>query len=552
MGPDGNGFTPEAVNPAALSGTNSPAISWRADAGLGGASPVVVKGVVYAIGAFDAGAEPGASSTPKTAAVPGNWAPRGADGKQSRLLCDVWVSAFSVADGTPLWRTKVSTEGMTDLLLPNASPLYEAGALFVRTPRHAAALDAATGKVRWTIELAERFGEQMFWMDGRNPPLMAAGGLILSKHVVTKWYEKDFNPSERHAICFALDPATGETLWTHEASPNNVLTYDPKTMPNETGYVGWEPVTAFGAVDGRPTIVMSTGHAAIGMDPKTGERLWIFHHAEQIDLIKKSVNDKDGVNKPNPWVWWAHYGYVPAQVIVRDGVVVERLFCGHGTLGTMTAAFEVSGGSPRLLWTTGELQSRNAKFIVHDGKLFGMDLYDHLHTYDKTPGAQKLVEWPRPHRPDDVRQFQCRDLRTGKLVWSSDAVYQGEKAAPAVFPCEDKKNPGHLAPCPALNDWVRTKPIEGGYSYPGDPTYILAGDTLVVKAARATLSGLAFARVTGEGLEKIGERPFYVGRSYLGEPVVAEGKLFVKLYNDDNLLEPGKTGTLACFDIGIK
>jgi hypothetical protein len=463
----------------------------------------------------------------------------------------VWVSCLAVADGKVLWRTKVTDdETFSRQAGIYASPLGAAGKVFVRTLRYVIALEAATGAVVWKLDLEAKLNATTPYRDplqtgkggrgfmlGRGAPVWADGKVLVSYFAgAVGSYGGDEKHVESSAACVALEPATGQVLWTHQAS-KYTRQYDPETSPSETGYDSWEPALATGVIAGEPTVVMSTGHAVIGLDRGTGARRWIFHHAKELDSIRRFVNDTDATSKPNPWAWWVGYGYVPPQVLVAGDIVVDRIFCGHGTLGTATYALEIKEGRPRLLWQTDQLAARNAKYVLHDGKLYGIDLYSHLHT------VGRYTEWPRPHRPDDVKQFQCRDARTGKLLWSSDELYQGEKTPPASFICERTLK----QPCPALNDWLRSKPEEGGYSYPGDPTFVIAGDTVVFKAARRTLEGLFFAKLTGTGLQKIGGRAFGLGEYYLGEPVVAAGRCFLKLDNEKNGLDG--PGNLVCFGL---
>ena len=554
MGPDGGGYTPDAIALSAVVGTNGPAVLWRAATGLGGAPPVACDGRVYVLGGFEPGKAPSTETTPDT--IHGNW------DKTNSTPLDAWVTGLNLGDGSIAWRTKV-TEGETFSRQAGlyASPLCFLSNVYIRTLQYVVALDGAKGTVLWKLDLEERLNATTPYRDplktgkggrgfmlGRGAPLAADGKILVS------YFEGSvgsFGSDEKHvdssAACVALDPATGAVLWKHKASLYTRV-YDPVKSPSESGYDSWEPALATGTIDGKPTVVMSTGHATIGLDLATGGRLWIFHQAKELESIRKFVNDNDATTKPNPWPWWVGYGYVPPQVLVDGNVVIDRIFCGHGTLGTSLYAIEIKDGQPKLLWQTDQLAARNAKYVLHEGKLYGLDLYSHLHTVDFK--KSQIVEWPRPHRPNGVGQFQCRDVRTGKLLWSSDELYQGEKQAQAEYLCESKKHPGHLDPCPALNDWLRGQPDEGGYSYPGDPAFVLAGDTIVFKAARQTLSGLFFAKLSDGGLKKLGGRSFWLGEYYLGEPVVAGGKCFVKLDNEKNDFEKSTNGNLICFRVG--
>lgn len=553
MGPDGSGFTSEKIEPAAIAGANGPQLLWRAPTGIGGAPPIVVNGKVYVIGGFTPGKEPGPDSTPDR--IASHW-----DKEHTPL--DVWVSCLKGGDGTVLWRRCVSEgEILSRQAGIYASPLYHEGKIFVRTTKYAAALDSNSGKTVWTLDLEKALNASTPYsgffktkipegpfMIGRGAPITAGGKLLLSYFEGSIGsYGGDNTYVEAYATCAAFDPASGKLLWKYRSS-KYTRSYDPEKSDSETGYNSWEPALAAGTIDGKPTVVMSTGHAVIGLDLAAGGRLWVFHHAKELDSIRKFVNDNDATTKPNPWPWWIGYGYVPPQVLISGNIVIDRIFCGHGTLGTSTYAIEIRDGHPKLLWQTDQLSARNAKYVLHDGKLYGIDLYSHLHTFKES----KIVEWPRPHRPEEIKQFQCRDIRTGNLIWSSDELYQAEKQPPKSFACEDKERSSNnfLSPCPALTDWLRTKPDEGGYSYPGDPAFILCGDMLVFKAARQTASGLYFARLTGNGMQKLGGRSFSLGDYFLGEPVVAEGKCFIKLDNEKNDFDGKRTGNLLCFDIG--
>jgi len=222
---------------------------------------------------------------------------------------------------------------------------------------------------------------------------------------------------------------------------------------------------------------------------------------------------------------------------------VDRVYCGHQTLGTMVYAFEVVGGQPRILWQNQEFASRWARHVIKEGRLYGIDVWGHLHTIDRDKRA--VVEWPRPMRPEGVGQFQCRDLRTGKLLWSSDELWQGDTKKTEVFICEDPKHRGSLSPCPCLTAQERQHPAEGCYTYTGEPGFVLVGDTLVFKAARPSLSGLFFAQLTGDGLKKLSGRSFYPGKFCFGDPVVSGGRVYYRLNYEQSSL-PG-IGNLICF-----
>ena len=549
MGPDGTGWVNEPINAAAVSREGGPAIAWSASAGVGGASPICVAGKVYALGGFTAGEEPSASSTPAKLAV--HW-----DKPKNFTPLDIYLSAFDARDGRLLWRAPVSkAEPINRQSGIYASPTWYDGKVFVRTPRYVQAVDAGNGSELWRLDMMDAHQATTpctefvdtgkpgrGFMTGRGAPLVANGKLLVSFFTgETETSDKAEKQRYTSATVVALDPGTGKELWKHKASPS-ARTFST-TVRTETGCDSWEPALAAGNINSEPTVVMSTGHADIGIDSATGERRWIFHHAVELPNIKPFVNDRDSTSKRNPWPWWVGYGYVPPQVLIIDDIVISRTFCGHGSLGTSLYAFDIRDKKPALLWQTEELAARNVKYVVHDGRLYGIDLHTHLHTTKD----HKIVEWPRPHRPEGMGQFQCRDIRTGRLLWSSDELLQSYNG-PMHPHCEK----GALEPgsCPALNDWLRGKSEEGGYSYAGDPAFMISGDWVILKGVRDSLSGLAFAKLTDHGLQRTGSKSFDWGHYYQGEPALADGRLFVKLDSEKNGLDVAGKGNLVCFDLG--
>ncbi len=552
MGTAGTGITDEKISESAVKNNTGPKVLWRKSVGIGCSTPIVVAGMVYVVGGFEAGKEPVAENTPDK--LPQNW------DKINYKELDIYLTCIDAKDGKVQWQSKVVTnEKINHQAGIYSSPLYFKGNIFLRTTKTFVAVNEKNGETVWKIDLEEKFkfplpNSEIFktkvggsaFMCGRGSPISFEDKIIISYFAGKEaTYGGENSYVQIQAGCAAIEPETGKVIWSKTVSPYTRI-FDTKNNTSESGYPSWEPPLSAGKIDGKSTVVMSTGHAVIGLDSTDGKTLWTFNHAQELDSIKKFINNQDE-SEANPWPWWVGYGYVPPQVLVKDNIIIDRLFCGHGTFGTLTYAFEIKDGKFNILWQTDDLATRNAKYVLCDNKLYGIDLYSHLHTVDFANG--KIAEWPRPPRPDDVKQFQCRDITTGKILWSSDELYQGQKTASTDFNCEQKNTKGHLDPCPALNNETRLKIDEGGYSYPGDPSFIIAGDTLVFKAARQTMNGLYFAKIADDGLKKIGGKSFWLGEYYWGEPVVADGKCFLKLDNERNDFSTGTSGNLICFDI---
>lgn len=83
--------------------------------------------------------------------------------------------------------------------------------------------------------------------------------------------------------------------------------------------------------------------------------------------------------------------------------------------GGATWCLKVEGGPPVL--RAGEFVPQSASLkshiVVRDGRLYGFDSY--------FPIFIRQYAVTRPYRGEKIGEFQCRDVVTGKLVWSSDA-----------------------------------------------------------------------------------------------------------------------------------
>lgn len=538
MGPDRSGSTDETIAVERLGAGLQP--RWRASVGAGSAAPIVVGGRVYAVGLFKAGAEPGPATTPSLRGFPTHF--KMEPDPDKRLRFDVYLTCVDQADGRLLWRCLVSPGEVLNVQAGlNAPPTWSDGLVVVRTPGAVIAVAADSGELRWRRDLVadgliftrycgiELNGGGGF-LEGRTPVLVHAGRLFFSG--------LSMDESRRPcALVVALDPLDGRTLWTWRATPyNSGPTWDPMQHSQETGYASHGPALNAGRIDGRETVVVATGHASIGLAAEDGARLWAFHHAEGLPAIQSFANDAD-ISRPNPWGWWKRFGYPPPRPLIDGNIVVDRLFCGHGSLGSGTYAFSVENGTPRFLWYTDQLSSRWARFVLRDHRVYGMDLWGHNpHTIDSK--TNRIVEWPRPRRPDGVGQFQCRDVRTGKLLWSSDAIYHSHGGESHL--CEK----GLGRPCPALSEADRDKPNEGGYSYEGEPMYVISGNVLIMRGYRM-LPGIHFAVIDEKGLERRGTVEVDLGEIGFAEPVISGGDLFLRRFDEG----PGG-GTLLCLPVG--
>lgn len=116
-----------------------------------------------------------------------------------------YAVCFDAATGKELWRTKLSAAWLDDVGLvgPRSTPTLSGETLYLVDSRSAVhAIEAATGAVRFKVDLLERFAVQVPRF-GYSPSPLVHGGLVLV----------DAGAGEGKAYA-ALDAATGATRWT--------------------------------------------------------------------------------------------------------------------------------------------------------------------------------------------------------------------------------------------------------------------------------------------------------------------------------------------------
>jgi outer membrane protein assembly factor BamB len=151
---------------------------------------------------------------------------------------------------------------------------------------------------------------------------------------------------------------------------------------------------------------------------------------------------------------------------------------------------------------------------VRDGKFYACDSYSPAFVRGEYPVS-------RPYHGEKIGEFQCRDVLTGKMLWSTDAF-----------------NPG---------------PPGGKRADSENFSIVLAGDRAIV----TNVHGLWIARLLADGVKVLARVPQAVGRTgtrMLSEPVLVGGRLFVRQLDGDpkaGLLPAlgGGSGNLICLDL---
>ena len=202
------------------------------------------------------------------------------------------VLAFDLS-GRPLWQTKLGSESApkhrTLGSSANASPATDGKGLFVYFRSGNLAALELDGKVRWKINLVERFGrDQLFWDQGTSPVLTARHVVMVRMHAGESWlaaFDKSSGelrwrqarnyetPVENdHGYCTPLlfrhedKPALlvwgADHLTAHDAADGRLLWSCGGFNPEATGY--WPAIAT-------PVIVGSTVVVPVGRDDRPGQ-----------------------------------------------------------------------------------------------------------------------------------------------------------------------------------------------------------------------------------------------------------------------------------------
>ena len=174
----------------------------------------------------------------------------------NRGMDNEFVQALSIADGKPVWTTRVGNVGNPDQNPPYAkarsTPTLDGDLLYaLGSDGDLACLEVKGGKIRWQKNVRREFGGQPGeWAYAESP--LVDGDLV----VVT--------PGGAEATMLALNKKTGALVWK-SAIPGG----DP------AGYASAIAVQG----GGRRQYVQLLSKGVVGVDAKTGQFLWRYKEA---------------------------------------------------------------------------------------------------------------------------------------------------------------------------------------------------------------------------------------------------------------------------------
>jgi outer membrane protein assembly factor BamB len=255
-GPAGIGVSRESGLPVAWSDSEN--LAWRVRLpGAGVSTPVVARGRVFVTSQKGSGAR-------RTGNHPSFVQGEGAAGSGERSLAATGsaestpdsvafvVSAHRWEDGETIWRHELAAEGPLPPVhdkhnLATPSPVTDGEIVIVLFGTgQTVALDAASGKVRWTRHLGKEYSPfDIAWGHASSPILHGDLAIFLCYH-------------ESASYVLALDKRTGAVKWKRDG---------------KTGALSYSTPLVVSA-DGKETLVINSTKGIEAYDPSTGAPLW--------------------------------------------------------------------------------------------------------------------------------------------------------------------------------------------------------------------------------------------------------------------------------------
>jgi len=289
-GPNRDGISPETTPLARSWDAAGPRQLWAVDCGEGYAGAVVREGRVYLMD-YDY------------------------DKKQNALRC------LSLADGGEIWRYAYTLPVKRNHGMTRTVPAVSDKFVVAMDPKcDVLCLDAATGELRWGMNLVTEYGATVPpWYAGQCP-------LIDGKAVILA-------PGGHDAMLAAVELETGKTLW-RAPNPHDWKMTHSSVMPMEFG--------------GRRFYVYCGSGGVAGISAKDGTLLW------------------------ETAAWKISIATVPSPLVLDGG----RIFLAGGyNAGSLLLQLQDQGGKlvPQTVWKLGpeEFGATQHTPIFHEGQLFG-------------------------------------------------------------------------------------------------------------------------------------------------------------------------------------
>jgi outer membrane protein assembly factor BamB len=289
-GPNRDGISPETTPLARSWDAAGPRQLWGVDCGEGYAGAAVRDGRVFLMD-YDY------------------------DKKQNALRC------LSLADGGEIWRYAYTLPVKRNHGMTRTMPAVSEKFVVAMDPKcHVLCLDAATGELRWGMNLVSEYGATVPpWYAGQCP-LIVGNSIILA-------------PGGHDALLAAVDLETGKPLW-RSPNPHGWKMTHSSVMPMEFG--------------GQRFYVYCGSGGVAGISTKDGALLW-------------ETNS-----------WKISIATVPSPLVLDGGTI---FLSGGYNAGSLLLQLEEQGGKlvPKTVWKLGPevFGATQHTPIFHDGRIYG-------------------------------------------------------------------------------------------------------------------------------------------------------------------------------------
>ncbi len=255
----------------------------------------------------------------------------------------IWLTALDM-DGKIKWSKDVGPAFVGHHVYQGAraTPTYDNGDLYLLLGLGMlGCYDAKTGDTKWQRDIQMDFQAQKIkWQ-------FAESLLVLDDKVIA-------TPGGTNSFMVALNKEDGTTVW--ESGPFGSAGYSSPI------YVEYE---------GIPMIINGADDGIAGVHAETGKILWTQEFAKGNVANCPTPVFEDG------YVFWA-VGYKKGGICLKLSVSGKRV-----------KATEV--------WRTMDVRTQYGGYVIHDGYIYGNDMY----------------------------KWSCLELKTGKLMWKATSVRKG-------------------------------------------------------------------------------------------------------------------------------
>jgi outer membrane protein assembly factor BamB len=309
-----------------------------------------------------------------------------------------WVLALDM-NGKLLWKTQNGASWQGPYPGSRTTPTFDNGIVYqMNAHGRLVALEAATGKEVWVVDLKERFDA-------------AHGKWGLTENVAIEGDRLFCTPGGEKALVAALDKRTGKTLWTNTDLKQTAAYCSPILVTH----------------GGVRQLITMTQKSVVGVETATGKLLWSHPHETRSDqnvnapiyhngyictasghfggarLVKISADNRSATE-----VWWKKDLDCCHGGVVRIGDCLYGSACRGGGRGFFCADFMT--GDTRFR----DLKMSKLSLTLADGLLYAV----------RNNGTMLLLS-PRADGFDVVSQFDVRKTGGTDEFWAHPVVCGG-------------------------------------------------------------------------------------------------------------------------------